>query len=78
MRREDDIVQTEKVWIEFRLALEHIHPGPGQTAGTQGRDQRGIVDNAAARDVAQMRRRLHQRQFGGADSMMVRGGVGQQ
>ena len=53
-----------------RFTLKHVQPGCGNLACAQSMCQRHVVHDAAARNVHQRGRRLHQRQFRGADGVM--------
>ena len=50
-----------------RLLCEHVEAGAGELAGGQRRMQRRFVDNAAARGVDEIGRRLHPAQPGGVE-----------
>ena len=50
-----------------RLDVEHVEAGAGDLLSLQRGDQRRLVDDRAARGVDEIGRRLHQREFGGAD-----------
>ena len=74
MRRQDHVVQPDQ-WIvgRERLDLEDIEAGAGDLAIAQGGHQRLLVDQLAAADVDEVRRRLHQGQLRRADHPARRG-----
>ena len=59
------------------LAFEHIQSSSGDAFVAQSGGQRGVIHNAAARDIHQRGGGLHQRQFCGANRVVRRGGIRQ-
>ena len=53
-----------------RLGIGHVEIGPGQPPALQRRDQRVLIQDVAARDVAQERARLHRVEFLLADQLL--------
>ena len=51
VRRADDVGETEQRAVLGRLHLEHVEGGAADMAGLEGRGQRALVDQAAARAV---------------------------
>ena len=72
MRREHHVFQFEEAGIEPGLVLEHVEPGGADGAVLKRRDERGIVDHAAARGIDEDRARFHFLQFRRADVIMRR------
>ncbi len=71
MRRQHDIVERRQCRMQRRFVFEHVEAGGGQASAGQRRDQRGVIDDAAAGDVDQDRRWFHQRQLGCSDRVAV-------
>ena len=64
-------MREERVVRRRRLVLEDVEPGRGEPALAQRRDQRRLVDHAAARGVDENGGRLHHRELGRADQRPV-------
>ena len=77
MRREHNIGRFQQCLIQRRFILIDIETGgsnamPGERCG-----ERGIVNNAAASDIDQRRRGLHQGEFALTDDVVSRRRIGQ-
>ena len=57
----------------MRFLGEDIEAGAGDSAGLQGGDQRGFVDDATARDVDDVSVRTERGQYAGVDHVAVGG-----
>src|SRR5438445_12322761 len=51
VRLQHDIGKLQEALVDRWLVPEHVEPGTLYGAGFQGREQRGLVDRAAARNV---------------------------
>src|SRR5580692_1568175 len=67
MGRQRDIVHAGERMVGLeRLGMEHVEAGMADAAAAQTLDQRGLIDQGAARGVDQHNARLHARHLRGA------------
>jgi hypothetical protein len=77
VRREHDVWHSKEVRVDAWLVFKHVQTCCGDGPRAQSCSKCGVVDDAAARDVDQGCRGLHQGQLVGSDCVAGSGGVGQ-
>src|SRR5690606_17656477 len=71
VRGQHHVAQGQQFLTHLGLALVDVQAGGGKTTAGQGIGERQLVDQAAAGDVHQAGGRLHPRQRGGVDDVVV-------
>ena len=69
MRRQHHVVHGKKLRLDEGLVLEHVEAGAGDAAFGERADERGLVDQCAARGIDEKGARLHQRELARPDQM---------